>query len=138
MAQPLKSMLTIGKKEFILLFALASADFFLKLWARNQPEEWIGFLCPCQHTLPVTLYYFIAIVLATMFCIIVKVDQENLFWHWLWIIGSTSNLVERAMYGSVTDMIPFQLFGTKYIIFNLADVYLLGIFVTYRNVWKKH
>lgn len=42
MAQPLKSMLTIGKKEFILLFA--------------------------------------------------------------------------AMYGSVTDMIPFQLFGTKYII----------------------
>lgn len=64
MAQPLKSMLTIGKKEFILLFA--------------------------------------------------------------------------AMYGSVTDMIPFQLFGTKYIIFNLADVYLLGIFVTYRNVWKKH
>jgi lipoprotein signal peptidase len=116
---------------------LANADFLLKMWARKQPEEWVGFLYPCQHALPITLHYFIAIVLAAVFCIIVKVDKEHLFWHWLWIIGALSNLTERAIYGSVTDMIPIQLFGTKWVIFNLADVYLLGIFVTYKNIWKK-
>ena len=76
-----------------------------------------------------------------IFCIYIFIKEKEGIKNFslgLIIIGGFSNLIERIIYGNVTDFIDFHIGNWHYPTFNLADVYItLGIILYIFSFLKK-
>lgn len=140
------------KKTLIYIAVLIiTLDQWAKAWVvKNIPHTWTMDLIPnfieLKHmknkgiafsmldSAPIVLTIVISIIMLVLFWYIVTVKDNYLFFAFL-LGGGLSNLIDRYIYGEVTDYIN-PLF-VDFAVFNLADVALnIGMVLFLLNVLK--
>ncbi|MGN0658349.1 MAG: signal peptidase II [Emergencia sp.] len=104
-------------------------DFFRLTYIRNSGA---AFSILSGQRLLLVIVPVLAIAAALWYLHRHRGEHWSLYTSWMLIItGGIGNLIDRIVFGSVTDMIDFSIFPP---IFNVADIYVTlgcGLFILY-------
>ena len=122
--------LKINIKHLQIIGVLLVLDIITKVWANYQePETWVGFLYPSYNYVYVL---FLEVIIFAILLVVFAMTGAVRFEHLLFVIGVSSNLIERLIFDRITCMIflPLNYFEDG-IMTNLASIYRFAAIIIF-------
>lgn len=115
-----RSNIPLGESRFIAKPVLGSI-----LELKHAKNTGIAFSMFDNY--PMLLTILVTVIMLILFVYLLKTSEPNYFWAFV-LGGGLSNLLDRYLFGEVTDYINFLF--VDFAVFNLADAFLnIGMFL---------